>query len=139
MEESGDKSLRILVVDDSPSVRAVLCMCLRISKMPILQIHEASHGEEALGLLKRFSMDLVFTDLNMPVMNGKELISWIRQDLACRAIPVVVVSYEDSGQFQERHGDLRANAVMRKPFTPQGIAKVMGQVMPTVNNTTASA
>jgi len=67
------KPINILVVEDSDAVRAVLAMSLKIGKVPVGNLYQATNGMEALRILRTEPIDLVFTDINMPEMDGIEL------------------------------------------------------------------
>ena len=67
-------SLNVLVVDDSAVMRAMIIKTLRLSGLPLGEVHEAANGQEGLGTLDEHWIDLVLVDINMPVMNGEEMI-----------------------------------------------------------------
>lgn len=122
-------SLNILVVDDSDIIRRMIIRTLDLAGVPVATVYEASNGREALGVLDAEWVDLVLADLNMPVMNGIEMLSHMRSDAALRSIPVIVVSTEAS---TERIASLRGDgvcAVIRKPFTPEQIRAVVADLM----------
>lgn len=111
----------ILVVDDSSIIRSVLERTIAMTKLPVDSILMAQHGKEALALLREKWVDIVFTDINMPEMNGIELFDAMTADPALKEIPVVIISTEGSTQ---RIAELRKKGVrgyLRKPFTPENI------------------
>lgn len=119
----------ILVVDDSDTVRAVIVKTLGLTGVDIGTIHQARDGQEALDLLKDEWVDLVFTDINMPVMTGIELVERMQADSMLETIPVVVVSTEGS---KTRIDDLMRKGVrayIRKPFTPEALKEVVDNVL----------
>ena len=119
----------ILVVDDSDTVRAVIVKTLGLTGVDIGTIHQARDGQEALDLLKDEWVDLVFTDINMPVMTGVELVERMQADSMLETIPVVVVSTEGS---KTRIDDLMRKGVrayIRKPFTPEALKEVVDNVL----------
>ena len=119
----------ILVVDDSDTVRAVIVKTLGLTGVDIGTIHQARDGQEALDLLKDEWVDLVFTDINMPVMTGIELVERMQADSMLETIPVVVVSTEGS---KTRIDDLMrkgVHAYIRKPFTPEALKEVVDNVL----------
>ena len=114
-------SLRVLVVDDSPVMRKMVIRVLGMSSLPIEQVHEASQGREALDVLARErGINLGLFDVNMPVMNGEELVTQIRADASTAALPVVIVSTEGSAERIDRFKRLGA-AFIRKPFGPEAL------------------
>lgn len=120
---------KLLVVDDSTTVRAMLLKCLRMGDVPVESVHEAGNGKEALALLEEHRVDLIFTDINMPEMNGLEFIEHLSEDERHNAIPIVIVSTDT---IEARRDSLEAKGVrgyLRKPFTPEGMVSVVQQVM----------
>src|SRR5690606_21314397 len=89
-------ALNVLVVDDSATTRAVIGKSLRLADLPIQELHEAANGAEALAVLKQHWIDLVFSDLHMPVMDGFALVDQMAQDDLLCSIPIVIVSSEGS-------------------------------------------
>lgn len=122
-------SVRVLVVDDSRTVRSVISRALRLTDLPVGDILEAENGREALNVLADQWIDLVFADLNMPVMTGFELIERLQEDELLSSLPVVVVSTEGS---QTRIDDLLARGVrgfIRKPFRPEQIRSAVTDLL----------
>jgi two-component system, chemotaxis family, chemotaxis protein CheY len=114
-------SLRILVVDDSPVMRKMVIRVLGMSGLPIEAVHEASQGREALDVLSREDgINLGLFDVNMPVLNGEELVMLVRAEPKTAALPVVMVSTEGSAERIERLKRLGA-AFIRKPFGPEAL------------------
>jgi two-component system chemotaxis response regulator CheY len=119
--------LNVLVVDDSSVMRKMIAKALRLSGVPLATIHEAGNGQEGLDALDRHSVDLVLADLNMPVMDGEEMIAAIRGDPETANLPVIVVSTE--GSFT-RIGLLRKKGAefVHKPFTPESLRETIAEV-----------
>ena len=117
-------SLNVLVVDDSGVMRKMIIRSLKTSGVDVGQVHQAANGQEALDLLGRETVDLAFVDVNMPVMNGEELIERVRRDPAISALPVIVVSTEGS---ETRIARLRAHGAqfVHKPFSPETIRQTV--------------
>jgi two-component system chemotaxis response regulator CheY len=114
-------SLRILVVDDSPVMRKMVIRTLNMSGLPIEAVHEATQGREALDVLAREEgINLGLFDVNMPVLNGEELVMLVRAEPKTAALPVVMVSTEGSAERIERLKRLGA-AFVRKPFGPEAL------------------
>ena len=111
-------SFNILIVDDSPVMRRVIRRVVDLSGFEVGNYLEAGDGLEALLLLHAQWIDLIVTDINMPNMNGEELLLAIRQDPLLSGIPVLVVSTD---QTASRIGDMLAhgaNGYVAKPFVP---------------------
>ncbi|MCC6581155.1 MAG: response regulator [Phycisphaeraceae bacterium] len=112
-------ALNILLVDDSDTIRAVMEKTLRIAGVPIAAVHHASNGRDALKVIADNWIDLIFADINMPVMNGVEMIEKMSEDGLMKTIPVVVVSTEGSRTRIEQLKDKGIVAYIRKPFHPE--------------------
>lgn len=121
IEEVLAMALSILLVDDSATVRALVAKMLHMTRMPIKEIYQARNGREALDLLDDQWVDLILTDLNMPEMDGMEMIQRLHSEGLLESIPVIIISTEGSAS---RIAELRAKGVkgyLRKPFSPENI------------------
>jgi two-component system, chemotaxis family, chemotaxis protein CheY len=115
----------IMLVDDSDTIRAVLARTLGMTKLPIDAIIQAVNGRDALDKLKDSFVDIVFTDIHMPEMDGITLFESMNAHPEYKDIPVVIVSTEGS---TTRIAELRAKGIkgyLRKPFTPENIRDVI--------------
>lgn len=119
----------ILIVDDSNVVKAVLIKSLTESGAPINKIFDASNGKDALTILKSSKIDILFADINMPVMNGIELVENISQDPDLRGIPIIIISTDGSTNRMDYLKENGVRAYIRKPFTPEQIRTVVKEVM----------
>jgi len=119
----------IMIVDDSVTIRAIIAKTLRLAGIPVGELTEASNGREALEVLQSKWVDLVFLDINMPVMNGVELVEHMEADGLMSTVPVIVVSTEGSQTRIEQLYSKGVRAYMRKPFTPEGLKQVVDQVL----------
>src|SRR5688572_17351492 len=109
---------RVLLVEDSVSMRAFVRAALTsATALGELEIAEAASGFDALRLLPRGVWDLVITDINMPDINGLEVISFIRKSEAHRDTPVLIISTASSERDRERGMTLGASGYLVKPFT----------------------
>lgn len=111
---------RILIVEDSPTMRSLLTSSLEELEGPV-KITEVESGFEALRQLPRASFDLIVTDINMPDINGLELVSFVKNNAAYREIPLVIVSTEGSERDREKGLGLGADAYLVKPFEPEAL------------------
>ena len=114
-------SYNILVVDDSKTVRRMIAKALEVAGIPLNQVHQAENGREALAVLEEEWIDLVLTDINMPEMDGMELVRTMAEGELLQTVPVVVVSTEGS---EERISELKQRGIrgyLRKPVTPESI------------------
>ena len=114
---------RILIVEDSATMRSLLASLLEELEIPV-KITEAESGFEALRLLPRFAFDLIVTDINMPDINGLELLSFVKSNDRYREIPLVVVSTEGSDRDRDKGLGLGAEHYLVKPFDPEALREV---------------
>lgn len=119
----------ILLVDDSNVVKAVLMKILAGSSLNINQVFDAANGVEALKTLNANTIDLVLTDINMPVMDGFELIERMNLDIMLKNIPVIVVSTEGSLTRVSYLEEMGIKGYVRKPFVAQDIISVINEVL----------
>jgi two-component system chemotaxis response regulator CheY len=109
--------MKILVVEDSSSMRAFLTTVIEgETESYDLEIVEASSGFEALKSLPHHKFDAILTDINMPDINGLELVSFLKNHPVYRAIPIMVISTESSEEDRKRASDLGAEEYLVKPF-----------------------
>jgi len=122
---------RILVVEDSVSMRSFVRNALESDARSSagLEVVEASSGFEALRLLPRGPYDLVITDINMPDINGLELISFIRKSELHKKTPVLIISTQSSERDRARGLSLGANGYLLKPFTPEALQDEVWRVL----------
>jgi two-component system chemotaxis response regulator CheY len=107
-----------LIVDDSPLMRKIIKK--NLSKIvDNWSFFEACDGADGLDKVRDNSIDIIFSDINMPVMNGLEFISHLRRNSESRNIPVVVITSEGNEEFIDLSARLGAAGYIRKPFTPQ--------------------
>jgi len=111
---------KILVVEDSFSMRSFVRSALESGgELGEVDVVEASGGFEALRLLPRGPYDLVITDINMPDINGLELIQFIRTNEHHRLTPILLISTQSSERDRARALSLGADGYVAKPFTPE--------------------
>ena len=122
-------ALNILVVDDSAVVRAVFSKTFKLAGIPVSELYQAANGKEALEILNENRVDLVFSDINMRVMGGVEMIEKLSDDGLLKTIPVVVVSTEGSTTRIEQLKSKGISAYIRKPFTPELVRKVVDDIV----------
>lgn len=123
----------ILMVDDSRTVKGVIAKSLALSGIAVASLREAGNGKEGLELARARKPDLIFADLNMPVMGGLEMIAALKGDAALRAVPIVVISTEGS---EERIGGLKERGIaafLRKPFRPEAIKAIVNEILGVAN------
>jgi two-component system chemotaxis response regulator CheY len=125
-------ALNIMIVDDSPVMRAFIRKVVGLTGLDVGEYCEAGDGEDALKLLRERWMDLVLTDINMPRMNGEEFVRRMECDDLLRTIPVIVVSTDSSHSRVQKMLALGARGYITKPFLPEAlrdeVEKILGVV-----------
>jgi two-component system chemotaxis response regulator CheY len=114
-------AVNVLVVDDSAAIRKILQRVLRQTEMPLGDIFEAGDGAEALDVLNSQQIGLVLSDVNMPNMDGLQLLAEIKRKEALKTIPVVMITTEGSQNKVLEAVGLGASGYVRKPFTTEQI------------------
>jgi two-component system chemotaxis response regulator CheY len=114
---------RVLIIDDSSATRAYVRAALE--ELADMQVTEAASGFDALRILPRERFDLLLVDINMPNINGLELISFIRRSETHRETPLLIISTEASERDRARAMTLGANGYLAKPFTAEALAEAV--------------
>jgi two-component system chemotaxis response regulator CheY len=112
------EGLRTLIVDDSSVMRKIVARALQQGGLSLGQILEAGNGAEALEILRREKVDLVLSDINMPVMDGLEFVRQLRSVENALGVPVVMITTEGSESHVMEAISCGARGYIRKPFTP---------------------
>jgi len=118
---------KILIAEDSATMRALIVST--IAAMGDFDIFEAANGFEALRILPREKVDLVITDINMPDINGLELVAFVRGNANYKNTPLIIVSTEGSQRDREKGLALGANAYLVKPFLPDALQQLVRQYL----------
>lgn len=113
--------LNVLVVDDSAAIRKILVRVLSQTNLPIGQVHEAGDGMEALKKLESNSVGLVLADINMPNMDGLQLLNRLQASPEWKDVPVIMITTEGSPAKVLEAVQLGAKGYVRKPFTVEQI------------------
>ncbi len=117
--------LRVLIVEDSSAMRAFVRAALEDDGAEVL---EAGNGFEALRILPRDDFSLVIVDVNMPDINGLELISFMRNSERHRVTPLLIISTEAAQADREKGLSLGANGFLAKPFSVEALKRTVGEV-----------
>jgi len=107
----------LLVVDDSAMMRKVVVRTLKMAEVEFETVFEAADGSEAVAILRANKVDLIMGDINMPVMNGLELIIKIKEESLAPGVPIVMVTTEGSEPLVRQAIMAGARGFIRKPFT----------------------
>jgi two-component system, chemotaxis family, chemotaxis protein CheY len=120
-------SVNVLIVDDSAAIRKILHRTLLQADIAVENIYEAGDGVQALEILKGRSVGLVLSDINMPNMDGIQLLQQLRASDQWKTLPVLMITTEGSQAKVMEAVELGASGYVRKPFTSEQIKeKVVG-------------
>lgn len=119
----------ILIVDDSPIMRQVIKKTVRVSGADIGVVYEANNGQEGLEQASSNWIDLILTDINMPVMNGVEFIRQLKANEELSSIPVMVISTEGRDEIVQEAMELGAVDYITKPFRPEEIGEDIVRIL----------
>ena len=120
--------LNVLIVDDSATMRALLYRVVGLADLPIGAIYQAPNGAEALKMLETHSIQAVFTDVNMPVMNGMELLREMARRDEWQDILRIIISTDGSRLRREEARELQVSLYVEKPFRPEVVRDVLCQI-----------
>lgn len=119
---------KILIVDDSSTTRGMIKRIIHMTGLPVDPPFEAEHGAAALAFLATTHVDLVMADLNMPVMDGHEMIARIRADALLCDIPIVVISAQPDPARVAELTRAGIRGYIPKPFTPETVRNLIGPI-----------
>ena len=117
--------MRILIVDDSLMMRAMIKRVVKLTNFPVEEILEAGDGAQALTLLEAHDVQLLLTDLNMPVMSGADLLRHVAGDDRWRRLTRVIISTDGSEARREQAAELSVRCYLQKPFSPEVLRDVL--------------
>jgi two-component system chemotaxis response regulator CheY len=119
----------VLIVDDSPAMRSFVKRVLELSGFEMGTCYQAGNGQEALDLLSHEWVDVILTDINMPVMNGEEFVQNLAAHEAFHSIPVLVVSTDRTEDRVRQMIALGAQGYVKKPFQPEELREELEKVL----------
>lgn len=117
---------QVLIVDDSSTTRRIISAAIKSLQ---LQYEEAKDGFEALQKLPTKNFDLLIVDINMPNINGLELIQYCKNSDLYKDIPIIIISTEDSEEDKKKGLSLGANAYLMKPALPDQVIDVVKKII----------
>jgi two-component system, chemotaxis family, chemotaxis protein CheY len=123
--------LRILIVEDSPAMRQLLSLAVR--RHGGVEVQEAADGLAALKLLSSGTYDLMFVDLNMPVLDGMKLIRRVRESeaaLGTDRLRICVVTTESAQATEDQARALGADYFVRKPVSRRDVERILAEAFP---------
>ncbi|HTT61085.1 MAG TPA: response regulator [Bryobacteraceae bacterium] len=122
-------AFRVLIVDDSTVMRAFIRRTIMLSGMEGAEFLEACDGREALDLLRAEWVDVVLTDINMPSMDGEQLVRSLEADGMLKSVPVVIVSTDGTENRMQQMLSLGARGYVKKPFLPETLREELERVL----------
>jgi two-component system, chemotaxis family, chemotaxis protein CheY len=115
------KKLKVLIVDDSAVMRKIVERALRQGGLDLGEVLEAGNGAEALIAVRKGGLDLILSDINMPVMDGLEFLRNLAAEDLAKGVPVVMITTEGSESRVVEALSAGARGYLRKPFTPEQV------------------
>lgn len=115
----------VLIVDDSTVIRHMVKRTMELAGLDIGNVFEASNGIEALAQLNDHDVAVMLVDINMPTMNGIQLLTRMKDNDRLRGIPIVIVSTEGSKERIAQLEEIGAFGYIRKPFQPEQLRDVL--------------
>ncbi len=122
-------SFNVLIVDDSFSMRSVIKKVLSLSGFRMDRCFDAGNGREGLAVLEKEWVDIILSDINMPEMNGLEMLSRMKQNPVYQNIPVIVISTEGSEERVNEAFCNGAKGFIKKPFLPEDLKRTLHDVL----------
>lgn len=117
----------ILIVEDSATMRSLIASTLE--DMGDYDLTEASNGFEALKILPGRSFDLIITDINMPDINGLELVNFVKKHPTYKDTPLIIVTTEKAEEDRKKGMALGANDYITKPFAPDALQNAVRRLL----------
>lgn len=128
----------ILVVDDSTTIRSMVIRTIRLIGLDVGEIYQASNGIEALARLADHDVALLLVDINMPTMNGVQLLTRMKENERLKHIPIVIASTEGSKERIRQLKELGVSGYVRKPFQPEQLRDVLMPILGVTQNAGAT-
>lgn len=120
-------SPKFLIIEDSPTMRQLIRFAL--NRIPGAQIIEASDGVDGLKKLSSNEVDMILTDINMPIMDGLKLVNLVRSNEKFKDIPIVIITTEGAQEDRERAIALGANAYITKPIQSTALLSIVTELL----------
>lgn len=115
------KKVRVLIVDDSSVMRKIVERSLRLAGLDLERVLEADNGADALALVEQNALDMIFSDINMPKMDGLEFVRQLQGVESARGVPIVMITTEGGQSRVMEALSPGAQGYIRKPFTPEQV------------------
>jgi CheY-like chemotaxis protein len=119
--------MRILIVDDSSMMRALIKRVVKLTNVPVEEILEAGDARQALALLESHDVQLLLTDINMPGMSGADLLRVVSANDRWRHLTRVVISTDGSAARRQQVAEFSVHCYLEKPFSPEVLRDVLNE------------
>lgn len=119
---------KVLVVEDNHAMRSLIAAAL--DQHLEVNVFEAENGFSALKLIPDNQFQLILTDINMPDINGLELISFLRQHPSYKDVPILIISTESADEDRRRGLAIGASGYLTKPFTESELVTLVQEMLP---------
>lgn len=129
----------VLIVDDSATMRQMVRRTLNLAELDIDQTFEAGNGIEALAILAEHEVAVILLDINMPTMNGLQLLTRMKENPRLNDVPIVVASTEGSEERINQLKVMGAFGYVRKPFQPEQLRDLLRPLLGVKENATTDA
>ncbi|OGS35700.1 MAG: hypothetical protein A2293_07435 [Elusimicrobia bacterium RIFOXYB2_FULL_49_7] len=121
--------MRFLIVDDSVNIRTFIRKVLNMTGLPVEEILEAGNGQQGIEVLEKEKVDVVLTDINMPVMDGLEMIRLVKAQPRFSELKMIIVSTEGSREKILEAVKMGAAGYLKKPFGPEQVLNLLTETM----------
>jgi len=115
----------LLIVDDSKAALFLFKKIIGLSGLSVNKLLTADNGKTALEVLEKHKVNLIMTDINMPEMDGFELLEYLKNSDKFRNIPVIVITTEGRGKYVDKAKKLGAFDYLKKPFRPEQVKELV--------------
>jgi len=114
---------RVLVVEDSSAMRSLIATT--VEEIRGVEVVEAGNGFDALRVLPQQRIDLIITDINMPDINGLEIVHFVKNNPNYHRIPIIIVTTERGEEDRKKGLALGASEYITKPFNPEDLRQIV--------------
>jgi two-component system chemotaxis response regulator CheY len=120
-------SLKFLIIEDSPTMRQLIRFAL--NRIPQTEVIEAADGVDGLKKLSSNEIDLILTDINMPIMDGIKLVTLVRSNDSYKDIPIIIITTEGAKEDKDRAMALGADAYITKPIQANDLLSTVKRLL----------
>ena len=125
------KKLSVLIIDDSSVMSKIVERSLRQAGLKLDRVMEADNGADALNMVQGGAIDLIFSDINMPKMDGIEFLRQVRATEGAKAIPILMITTDGTEPKVLEAISLGARGYIRKPFSSDQVRQQVAEVLAT--------